>query len=113
MTYGEYRIGGTRLSSPLFAGIDGAGRPGRRPPHGFANPLFYASAETGAFRDVKPDGVKRGVVRNDYANGGSAGRDQHHAAVARLQASIFTRPGYDDVTGVGSPNGAAFLAGLR
>jgi hypothetical protein len=26
--------------------------------------------------------------------------------------TIFTRPGYDDVTGVGTPNGAAYLTAI-
>jgi hypothetical protein len=26
--------------------------------------------------------------------------------------TIFTRPGYDDVTGVGSPNGVFFLSAM-
>jgi subtilase family serine protease len=112
--YGEYRIGGTSLSSPLFAGMMALADQAAGHRHGFANPLFYGQAGSTTFRDVKPDGVKRGVVRNDYVNGVD-GSDGISTTLRSLdfKTSIFTRPGYDDVTGVGSPNGAAFLAGLR
>jgi subtilase family serine protease len=111
--YGEYRIGGTSLSSPLFAGMmalaDQAA--GRR--HGFANPAFYANANTPAFHDILPSAFKRAVVRNDYVNGEN-GADGTTTKLRTLDqtGTIFTRSGYDDVTGVGSPNGAAFLQAL-
>jgi subtilase family serine protease len=112
--YGEYRIGGTSLSSPLFAGMMALADQAAGHRHGFANPLFYRQAGTTTFHDVKPDGVKRGVVRNDYANSVDAS-DGISTTLRSLdyKTTIYTRPGYDDVTGVGSPNGAAFLAGLR
>jgi subtilase family serine protease len=112
--YGEYRIGGTSLSSPLFAGMMALADQAAGHRHGFANPLFYRQAGTTTFHDVKPDGVKRGVVRNDYANSVDAS-DGISTTLRSLdfKTTISTRPGYDDVTGVGSPNGAAFLAGLR
>ena len=112
--YSEYRIGGTSLSSPLFAGMMALADQAAGHRHGFANPAFYANAKTGAFHDVKPDGVKRAVVRNDYVNSvdASAGITTKLRSLD-YRTTIFTRPGYDDVTGVGSPNGPSFLADLR
>ncbi len=53
--YDEYRIGGTSLASPIFAGIMALADQKAGRPHGFANPLFYANKA--AFFDVLP--VKR------------------------------------------------------
>ena len=68
--YGEYRIGGTSLASPLMAGAQAvaqANEGGRR--IGFANPLIYFLARNpGEFYDVTPQGDP-GNVRADYANG--------------------------------------------
>ena len=57
--YDEYRIGGTSLSSPIFAGIMALLDQKAGTPHGFANPLFYANP--GAFYDVTS--VKTAVAR--------------------------------------------------
>jgi subtilase family serine protease len=108
--YGEYRIGGTSLSSPLFAGImalaDQAG--GKR--HGFANPLFYSLAGSGAFRDVVSPNQRFALVRNDFTNGVDAGDGVDTSLrTFNTTGTINTRPGYDDVTGLGSPFGQAFL----
>ncbi len=68
--YGEYRIGGTSLASPLFAGAQAVAQAnggGRR--IGFANPLIYFLARSPAeFYDVTPQGDP-GNVRSDFANG--------------------------------------------
>ena len=113
VAYGEYRIGGTSLSSPLVAGIMALADQAAGFHHGFANPALYAASGTSAFRDVKPSNGKLAVVRNDYANSvdASAGvltslRSLDH------DSSLATASGYDNVTGVGTPNGAAFLAAL-
>ena len=71
--YDEYRIGGTSLSSPIFAGImalaDQVPGPAR-----FANPLFYANPD--AFYDVLS--VKTAVARRNFNNSvdASAGTDR-------------------------------------
>ena len=56
--YGEYRIGGTSLSSPLFAGVQALAAQAAGGRLGFANPTIYAIARDtpGAFRDVVPHG---------------------------------------------------------
>ena len=40
--YGEYRIGGTSLSSPLFAGVQALAAQAAGGRLGFANPTIYA-----------------------------------------------------------------------
>ena len=111
--YCEFRLGGTSLSSPLFAGIMALAdqRAGR--PHGFANPAVYAHAGTSAFHDVVAPGSPVTVVRNDFVNSVDAG-DGIITSLRTMDrtGTLHTRPAYDDVTGVGSPNGAAFLAAM-
>jgi hypothetical protein len=71
-------------------------------PHGFANPLFYAHA--GAFTDVTSPASTVAVVRTNYNNSidASAGLS-YRLRTANQTLSLQTTPGYDDVTGLGSP----------
>ena len=49
VSYDEYRIGGTSLSSPLFAGVMALADQQAGVHHGFANPFLYSLAgSTGA-----------------------------------------------------------------
>jgi len=100
--YSEYRIGGTSLSSPLVAGIMALADQAAGAPHGFANPLFYANA--GAFTDVTSPASTVAVVRTNYNNSidASAGLS-YRLRTANQTLSLQTTPGYDDVTGLGSP----------
>ncbi|MEA2278481.1 MAG: hypothetical protein QOC78_3441 [Solirubrobacteraceae bacterium] len=111
--YSEYRIGGTSLSSPLMAGMmalaDQAA--GRR--HGFANPALYAQVGTPAYHDVVAPVKPIAVVRNDFVNGVDASDGETTKLRTFDQTlTLHDTPGYDDVTGVGSPNGQAFLDAL-
>ena len=101
--YDEYRIGGTSLSCPLTAGIMAVAQQAAGRQLGFANPLIY-SLPTGAFHDV--DHLDGAVVRADYANSedGSDGL-LFSARTFDVTFTLHTTPGYDDVTGRGSPNG--------
>ncbi len=101
--YSEYRIGGTSLSSPIMAGIMALSDEAKGSPHGFANPLFYQHAA--AFYDVLA--VHAAVVRANYVNG----IDASNGTVFRLRTfndglSLKTTPGYDDITGLGTPTAA-------
>jgi subtilase family serine protease len=112
--FDEYRIGGTSLSSPLLAGVlaDAVQYAGHA--IGFINPLVYADEYTPAITDVRPQSGPEATVRTDYANFLNA----HAGYLTRLQTlgvptTIWTRRGYDDVTGVGTPNGVDFLRAFR
>ncbi len=109
--YSEYRIGGTSLSSPLFAGVVAVSDQVKGGSLGFLNPKIYSLSGTSAFRDVNHGrAVTDGVVRVDFANGYNASAGLLTSLRTLNQTgTIFTRPGYDDVTGVGSPNGVTFL----
>jgi subtilase family serine protease len=108
--YGEYRIGGTSLSSPLFAGVQAVAQStvGRR--IGFANPFIYAASRQHVFFDVTPQG-DAGNSRSDYANGQNAdGGIVYSVRTFDQDSSLTTGPGWDDVTGVGSPTARYFDA---
>ena len=108
--YDEYRIGGTSLSSPLFAGIMALADDLSGSPHGFINPSLYKLAGSNAITDVVHE--NGAVVRVDYVNGVDA-RDGTVTSVRTFDLpglQIATTPGYDNTTGLGVPNGVPFLA---
>jgi subtilase family serine protease len=113
--YSEYRIGGTSLSSPLMAGFFAVAQQKAGKQFGFANPLIYAQAGSSAYHDVVQPAAPLGAVRSDYVNGVDD-TDGYRYTLRSLSfdsgLTIHTRPGYDDVTGVGTPDGPAFLAKL-
>jgi subtilase family serine protease len=102
--YDEYRIGGTSLSSPIFAGLMALADQKSGFAHGFANPLFYA--HPGAFYDVIS--VKTAVARRNFNNGvdASAGTADFLRTFDDYSGSPTqkTGPGWDNVTGLGTPN---------
>ncbi len=109
--YSQYRIGGTSLSSPLMAGLIAVYDQALGGSLGFLNPLIYFLNGTAAYHDVN-DGtaVTTGVVRVDYVNGFDASGGLRTSLRTENQTgTIYTRKGYDDVTGVGTPNGVNFL----
>ena len=111
--YGEFREGGTSLSSPLFAGVMADADQAAGAPHGFANPALYAQSATTAFRDVAPNTSIVGAVRNDYVNNvdASGGIVTSVRTIGDTE-SLTSQAGFDDANGLGSPNGQAFLSAL-
>lgn len=105
VSYDQYRIGGTSLASPLFAGMTALAlqRAGRGV--GELNPTIYSHARSGVFTDVTGPGPDAGNVRVDYNNGvdPSAGT----TSTVRTfddDSSLSVSRGWDYVTGLGSPN---------
>jgi len=119
VSYRTYRIGGTSVSCPLFAGLMALADQRARHAHGFVNPLLYWLAGTRAYRDIvdphTADGspLTMAAVRVDYANGENTA-DGTIVSLRTLNqtGTLHTVAGYDDVTGMGSPRGAYFLAAL-
>jgi subtilase family serine protease len=115
--YSEFRLGGTSLSSPLFAGMLALAEQNRGSSFGLANPALYAAAGTSAYNDITKAALSTyiGAVRSDYVNGVDPSDGYVYTARYFDQddaLTIHVAPGYDDVTGVGSPNGDAWLAAL-
>ena len=110
--YSEYRLGGTSLSSPLIAGIMALADQKAGQPHGFANPVFYGLAGSGAYTDIVDPSSTVAVVRTNYKNGVDAGAGLSYVLRTMNQTlSLDTTPGYDDVTGLGTPT-SSFLGGV-
>jgi subtilase family serine protease len=108
--YGQFRIGGTSLSSPLFAGYVAVADQLLGHRHGFINPVLYRfAASTPAIRDVVHQA--NAVVRVDYINGldATAGLRTSVRAFDYQGLTIATAPGYDNVTGLGTPAGSSLL----
>jgi subtilase family serine protease len=109
--YDQYRIGGTSLSSPLLAGLMAVADDISGGPHGFINPLLYSTVRTGGgLRDVVH--ANAAAARVDYVNGVDAKRGTVRSVRTFDFAglTISTTPGYDTTTGLGVPDGTAFLA---
>jgi subtilase family serine protease len=128
--YDEYRIGGTSLSSPLFAGEMALADQAASGPLGFVNPLLYKlgaakASAAAAFYDVVPGG-KQALTRVDYLDGVDAeegtltsvrtlayeGREVFCSGIGNCthqKVALNTARGFDSMTGLGSP--AAGLPG--
>jgi subtilase family serine protease len=122
--YDEYRIGGTSLSSPLFAGVMADADQANGSPLGFVNPLLYelgGSAAAGAYYDVVPGG-NQALARVDYLDE----LDRKEGTItsvrtleyegkevfcsgtgncSRQKVALNTAPGFDSMTGLGTPAG--------
>jgi subtilase family serine protease len=102
--YSEYRIGGTSLASPLFAGMTALRVEASGSRLGWLNPSIY-SAPAGTFTDVKGQPADAGNVRVDYANS----VDDTEGLVYSIRtfnqdSSLKVTKGWDDVTGIGVPS---------
>lgn len=106
------RIGGTSVACPTFAGIEADAQQAAGHPLGFANPVIYQRYGTSAFHDVTNHPRGPGYlaeVRNNYTDPATKkgpiltylrtlGIDGEGAA------ALPAVKGYDDSTGVGSPD---------
>ncbi len=114
-TYGFQlsRIGGTSVAAPTFAGIEADAQQAAGHPLGFANPAIYDRYGTSAYHDVTDSpfgpGVKLAEVRNNYTDPYT----EEGPLVTYLrtlgidgegESELPAVTGYDDATGVGSPN---------
>jgi subtilase family serine protease len=121
-TYVNINDAGTSLSAPLVAGMVVAAQQGQAEPFGFLNPALYKLAGTPAFYDTLPvtssDPVLwRAQVCPATVSPCEAGTmlwitdDQSPSLPG--STGLVTAKGYDNMTGVGVPNGQAFITALR
>ena len=120
--YGQYRIGGTSLSSPLLAGVVAQANQVSGSDLGFVNPALYKLSRTdaAAIFDVVPAG-NQANVRQDFVNGvGPAagvitsvrtfafgGLEQYCDGTgncASRDVALSTTKGFDSMTGLGTPS---------
>ena len=111
--WSQYRIGGTSLASPLLAGVVAVADQFTHRSLGFINPLYYRLLGTPALHDIVAPPSPLAQVRTDYKNF----LDSSQGFLYRLQtvdvqsSTLHDTPGYDNETGVGTPNGPAFFLG--
>jgi len=127
--YAQTRYGGTSLASPLLAGVIADADQAAGGPVGFINPAIYRlDAVTGAIYDIVPGG-KQAQYRVDQASTyvpGATGYIEQFREItyegvitycdetgncASRPNTLTTAPGYDSMTGLGSP-GPDFIADL-
>src|SRR4029077_20542046 len=102
--YDVFRLGGTSLSSPLFAGMQANAAQAAGGRLGFANPAIYQLARDGvaAYNDVLPN--ENAVVRPDYVNGlDPADGIAYSVRTFDDDASLWTAEGWAPVPGIGAP----------
>jgi subtilase family serine protease len=118
--YSEESIGGTSLAAPLVAAVVADAEQGSRA-FGFLNPALYKLARTraGAFHDARPLSAKtpakyRGVACDQATCGllSLTAFDDQSWSMTGYTGQV-TAPGYDTMTGVGTPNGQQLIAALR
>jgi subtilase family serine protease len=118
----QEQFGGTSLASPLFAGImadvDQARAGVGDGPAGLASQYLY-NLPSGAVRDIVPPTFG---VANPSSAAGSDSRSLFYGSFFsgslfnvgfNADSSLDTAPGWDDVTGVGTPYAPAFIAALQ
>ena len=118
-TYSQFPVGGTSVSSPLVAGMVAAAQQGQPAAFGFTNPALYQLAGTGALNDTLPltsssPAAYRAVACPPHDCGGWALSifDDQSTKMFGYTGQV-TLPGYDNMSGVGTPAGQAFITGLR
>jgi subtilase family serine protease len=113
VVFDYYRIGGTSLASPLFAGMVALRIQKTGSGEGLISPSIWTSHGAG-FRDVTGNLADAGNVRVDYADGvdgeGAPGQFLHTVRTfgATFGTSQRTTAGWDDLTGFGVPTAAWF-----
>jgi subtilase family serine protease len=116
--YDVFPDGGTSLASPLVAGIVAVAQQGGGT-LGFANPALYSLAGTSALHDVLPVTAStppsRSAVYCPPSNDDLCGDPTLEVfdSQDRTYTDQSTRKGYDTMTGIGTPNGQAFVTALR
>jgi subtilase family serine protease len=116
--YVTFVDGGTSLATPLVAGMVADAQQGQPASFGFINPLVYSLYGTSAFNDTLPVTASTPAVdRAGYATPkisiyGAPSVSIFDSQIPKYTSQVTAR-GYDTMTGVGTPNGTAFIDGLR
>lgn len=113
--YHEFAFAGTSCSVQLIAGMQADAEQAAGLPLGFANPAIYARYGTGAFHDVTAAPLGRGVHLTAVGPAGTpqpGAPDTPFLLTLGLDQTLAAAPGYDETTGVGTPD-ARYFASYR
>ncbi|MFG1609481.1 protease pro-enzyme activation domain-containing protein [Actinoplanes sp. NPDC049265] len=102
---------GTSAASPLVAALSADAKQATGHALGFLNPALYRLAGTTAVHDVLPVDPADPPIMAGATNGTGAAEDPYLVTLG-LDSSLVVTPGYDDVTGIGSP-AASFVGTFR
>lgn len=115
----ELTVGGTSMASPLVAGIIADAQQGQHTAFGFTDPVLYQLNGTPALHDILPSTSRTpGLFRGEVCNVAFCGRpslitfDDQNPTMAGYTGQV-TLKGYDNMTGIGTPRGQAFISALR
>jgi subtilase family serine protease len=116
--YETTAVGGTSEASPLMAGMIADAEQGSGSTLGFLNPLLYSLSGSSAITDVLgQNGSTRPLYRSDVTCDGTScagfGLDAQFEYQKPIETVQVTQKGYDTMTGLGTPNGQAFISALR
>ncbi|HEU0206571.1 MAG TPA: S53 family peptidase [Pseudolysinimonas sp.] len=100
--YDTYRIGGTSLASPLFAGMTALKIQASHHGLGLLNPTIYANHS--GFNDVTGTGIDAGNIRVDFVNGVDATNGYVYSvrSLDTTNTTLSVGSGWDSETGWGS-----------
>ena len=127
--YSQYKIGGTSVACPLFSAMMALADQHAGFHHGFVNPVLYQFAGRSAFLDTLPLAAPLAAVRVDYSDptdtssptvtsvrtldiDGTESFTSSQGVTTTANNSLEETNSYDNVTGLGEPNGRAFLKAL-
>jgi subtilase family serine protease len=121
--YGEYRIGGTSVSCPLFSGLVALAVTKAHHRLGLITPTLYAKARTTTGRDrlfYDPVAIARAGGRSTLANvrpdftatDNPASKVIYSLRLLSNLSTLHALRGYDDSTGLGAPRAPAVVAAL-
>ena len=108
--YTEFPGAGTSVSTPLIAGVQADDQQAAGRPIGFANPAIYARYGTPAFHDITSQPPGPPAMPDAVLPAGTGGSPQPMLETFGMDDGLATTPGYDDVTGVGTPAPEYFTA---
>lgn len=116
--YEQDDFGGTSLAAPLVAGMVAAAQQGQKKAFGFLDPAIYKIGKTTAIHDALQ-------ASKSPVNDRQAVCDAFYCGILAVLAfddqsdnmygytGQVTQAGYDNMTGVGTPAGQAFITALR
>jgi subtilase family serine protease len=117
--FAELTVGGTSMASPLVAGIVADAQQGQQAAFGFTDPVLYKLNGTSALHDILPSTSSTpGEFRGEVCNVAFCGDlslvtfDDQNPNMSGYTGQV-TLKGYDNMTGIGTPNGQAFISALR